>query len=364
MARYLKNDLSKQDLLRRVGHMSQLASVERYEMLDGRAKGCKVIEVGNAGGLEFKVLEGKGMSIGGMSYRGINLNFISKPGISAAEHFNTCDQEFPRLFHAGFLYTCGMLNVGPPSVDEGSALPQHGRLGQTPADKVGVLADWEGDEYLIKVRGELREGAVFKENLVMRREISTRLGSKSIRIHDTVENQGFETQPLMILYHINLGYPLLDEGARLVAPVRSTRPRDETTRAGLGEYRDMSAPIDHFVEHVFYHELRSDGEGNTLAGIVNERLGLGLSIKYNIGSLPKLLEWKSMMSGDYTLGIEPANCVVDTRVKERERGTLRFIEPFEKVEFDLEIEVLDGKEELRGFEERVAALGAGAQAKG
>jgi hypothetical protein len=360
MAEYLENGLARKELLRRVGHMSQLASVERYEMLDGKAKGCKGIEVRNGGGLEFKVLESKGLSISGLSYRGINMDFISKPGISAAEHFNPCSQEFPRLFHAGFLYTCGMLNVGPPCVDDGSELSQHGRLGQTPADKVCVRADWEGDEYVIGISGEIREGVVFRENLVMKRELTTRFGSKTIRIRDTVENQGFETQPLMMLYHINLGYPLLDEGSRFIAPVKTTMPRDDTSLAGMGDFRNMVAPVDHFAEQVFYHTVHADKDGKSLAGLVNERLALGVSIKYDTRTLPRLLEWKSMMSGDYTLGIEPANCVVDTRAKERERGTLKFIEPFEKVVFDLEIEILSGRDELRAFEDRVLALGSGA----
>jgi len=236
MARYLGNEIGKMDLLRRIGHMSQLAPVERHELLDGKGKGCKLIEVRNGGGLAFNILESKGLSISSLSFRGINLDFISKPGITAPEHFNPCNQEFPRLFHAGFLYTCGMLNVGPPSVDDGSELSQHGRLGQTPADKVSILADWEGEDYPIKITGEIREGAVFRENMVLKREITTMFGSKTLRIHDTVENQGFETQPLMMLYHINLGYPLLDAGARFVAPVRGTTPRDDVSRQGLAEF--------------------------------------------------------------------------------------------------------------------------------
>lgn len=93
-----------------------------------------------------------------------------------------------------------------------------------------------------------------------------------------------------------------------------------------------------------------------MAGLVNEKLGLGIAIKYNTMNLPKLLEWKSMMSGDYTLGIEPANCVVDNRINERERGTLKTIKPFEKVHFDLEITVLEGQSEITAFENKVKSF--------
>jgi hypothetical protein len=356
MARYLDRELKKADLLRRVGHMSQLAPVKRYEMLDGKARGLKVIEVTNGGGLAFTVLEGKALDISAFSYKGVNFNFITKPGLAASEFFNPHNQEFARNFQAGMLYTCGLLNVGPACIDEGMEVSQHGRIGQTPAEKTNVHADWDGDEYTIRISGEVREAANFRENMVLQREIVTRFGSRSVSIHDVVENQGFERQPLMILYHVNLGYPLLDEGSTFVFPQKDVRPRDEVSEKGVKDLTRFSGPIDHWVEQVFYHTVEHDENGDSFAGLVNERLGLGIALKFNTKNLPRLLEWKSMMSGDYVLGIEPANCVVDTRIKERERGTLRTIEPLEKVDFHLELTVLDGKAEIDDFKKMVRSL--------
>lgn len=356
MANYIGNDIKREDLLRRIGHMSQLASIEHYEMLDGKSNGCKVFDVTNGGGLVFRVLESKCLDISNLSFKGINLNFVSKPGLVSPEFFNPHGQEFPRHFHGGLLYTCGMLNVGPPCNDNGTELSQHGRVGQTPSENASIQSHWEGDDYIMKLSGEIREGKVFLENMVLKREISTKFGSKSIKIHDVVENQGFEEQPLMMLYHINLGYPLLDGGSRFVFPSASVVPRDEVSQNGMDDFRNFSTPIDQYEEQVFYHTVASDKDGNTMAGLVNEKLGLGIAIKYNSLNLPKLLEWKSMMSGDYTLGIEPANCVVDNRINERERGTLRTIKPFEKVCFDLEITVLEGQSEITAFENQVKAF--------
>jgi hypothetical protein len=356
MARYLGKELKKADILRRVGHMSQLAPVRRCEMLEGKAEGLKVIEVANGGGLAFTVLEGKALDISNLSYKGVNFNFVTKPGLAAPEFFNPHNQEFARNFQAGMLYTCGLLNVGPACVDEGMEVSQHGRIGQTPAENTSVRADWEGDEYTIRISGEVREAANFRENMLLRREIVTDFGSKSVSIHDVVENQGFERQPLMILYHINLGYPLLDEGSRFVLARKEVRPRDDISEKGVNDLARFSGPIDHWTEQVFYHTVEHDRNGDSLAGLVNDRLGLGLALKFNTKNLPRLLEWKSMMSGDYVLGIEPANCVVDTRIKERERGTLRIIEPLEKVDFRLEFTVLDGKSDIDAFDEQVRSL--------
>ena len=44
----------------------------------------------------------------------------------------------------------------------------------------------------------------------------------NIEIIDTVTNHGFDLTPHMLLYHINLGWPLVDEGSRLVAPIART----------------------------------------------------------------------------------------------------------------------------------------------
>ena len=98
MAKYLGSDIKREDLLRRVGNMNQLASIKHYEMEDGKAHGFKTYEVTNGGGLAFTVLESKCLDISNFSFKGVNFNFISKPGLVSPEHFNPLGQEFPRHF--------------------------------------------------------------------------------------------------------------------------------------------------------------------------------------------------------------------------------------------------------------------------
>ena len=42
-----------------------------------------------------------------------------------------------------------------------------------------------------------------------------------------------------------------------------------------------------------------------------------------------LTQWKSSASGNYVVGLEPGNCWVEGIARERERGTLQFLEPGE-----------------------------------
>ena len=58
-----------------------------------------------------------------------------------------------------------------------------------------------------------------------------------------------------------------------------------------------------------------------------------------------------MGEGEYVLGIEPGNCHVGGRKKAREDGTLEFIKPGEIREFKLEVEIVEGEEEIKELEE-------------
>ena len=56
-----------------------------------------------------------------------------------------------------------------------------------------------------------------------------------------------------------------------------------------------------------------------------------------------------MGMGTYVMGLEPGNCLVEGRAKERAAGRLSFLEPGEEKEFVVECGILDGDEELQGF---------------
>jgi hypothetical protein len=63
-----------------------------------------------------------------------------------------------------------------------------------------------------------------------------------------------------------------------------------------------------------------------------------------------------MGQGTYVVGVEPSNCLVGGRDKERAAGRLQFLEPGECREYRLEIGVLSSLLEIAAFEEQVQAL--------
>ncbi|MDG0810019.1 aldose 1-epimerase family protein [Cohnella rhizosphaerae] len=343
-------------LMRRVGSMEQMAYVRPFTYGEGRANGVKAFDVSNGTGLDFTVLESKGMDMVGMRYKGMNLHYAPKSGTVSPALADMNGTEFMRAISGGMLYTCGLLNVGNACEDEGTGHPFHGRMKTTPAEQISVDCGWEGDEYILRLSGQMREAAIFGDNLVLKRSIATSVGSKSVRIRDVVENQGFEAQQLMLLYHINIGFPILDEGSRLLLPSRELLARDETSEAHAADFDRLAGPIDGFREHVYRHRPAAGSAGYTGAAVVNPRLGLGVYIKYDTRQLPYLVQWKSMRSGDYAIGLMPSTCFVKGRAFERAQGTLLPIAPMTALSFELEIGVIEGETDIQAFEKFVEGL--------
>jgi hypothetical protein len=336
----------RDELLTKISDISQIASITPTVRSGGKSYGVRTFEVDNGSGLQFTVLESKCLDIFTARYKGVNLNFVSKAGLTAPQNYNPHGREFLYQFQGGLLYTCGLSNVGPACEADGIAHPMHGRIGNQPAENVGVRCGWTDAGYTMEISGEMRHAALFNENLRLKRVITTVMGENRIVIEDTVSNSGYDRQALMLLYHFNFGYPLLDEGARfLLNREFSAEPRDTEAAKGFDRFGVMQKPLPKFNEHVYYHTMKPAGPAT--AYILNEKLGFGAYVSYDARELPELIEWKSMASGDYALGIEPANCRVSGRDKEEAAGRLKYLEPGESKKVRIEFGIIDGKDEMR-----------------
>lgn len=215
----------KIELLRKTGHIHQVADVTPIEYREGRADKLSAWQVKN-GPLSFTVMQGKGMDLSELSYKGVNFSFLSKPGLQGRNQYDTNGQEALRSIMGGMLFTCGLENICAVYQNGETQYPMHGRIRTTPAEHTAVRTRWTSEGYEMELYGEMREAELFGENLVLKRTITTIWPKKEIQIRDVIENQGFREEPLMLLYHINAGYPLLDEEAEILIPARKTTPRD------------------------------------------------------------------------------------------------------------------------------------------
>jgi len=152
-----------------------------------------------------------------------------------------------------------------------------------------------------------------------------------------VTNESAHPSPHMVLYHFNLGWPLLDESASLHIPSVSTTPRDEDAAAGLPAWRSIDAPQRGFREQVFAHEFH---DGPVSVGIENRVLGIRVDIGFSSRALPALYQWKMADHGHYVMGLEPANISqVDGFAQASQRTQLPILEPGESAKYSLSLTV-------------------------
>lgn len=342
------NKVCRKELMKYIGDISMIADAREGVLTAGKADGVRVIDVKTGSGLEFSVLPTRGMDIAWAQFKGMPLAHLSKTGVVHPAYFEKDGLSFLRNFFCGLLTTCGLTYFGAPCKDQGEELGLHGRISNIPAYDVSVKKEWAGDEYLIRIRGKVSESCVFNENLILTREIETKLGSSKLRITDRVENTGFNQQPLMLLYHCNFGYPIVSEDTVILEP-EGTKIRARDAEGITGECRNFQMPTHDYKEQVFYHDIPPVSGTNTYCALFNRKLSLGVYVKFSKEELPVLGEWKMMGEGDYVVGLEPATWYPEGRNKAREAGELMFIQPGEVKEFTLEIGVLESEDELKGI---------------
>lgn len=333
MANIFGKSYTKKQLLDRMGNLSTLADIRMVEFQDGFARGLRGYEVVN-GALRFTVLIDKCMDICELYYNGIPLHYYARPGLMNSHWFYD-GENAPRSIMCGMMFTCGLSNVGPlQTLPNGQTQPQHGLIRNTPAETFGARTYWDGDDYILEMFGTMRESSLFGTNLVLRRSIITKLGEPTITIRDEIENESsMEQVPVMVMYHCNAGFPLLDACSRLEIDPIETGERDEVARKGRAEESPLvfGEPVPGYMEQVFYNKLRADAAGQCHATMVNPELDLALTVSYSAQELPYLIHWKCKDAGNYVTGIEPSNCHPEGQAREEELGTLRKLRAHETI---------------------------------
>ena len=354
MPKIFEQSLSRSELLQRVGDISQIARITPAELVEGFERGSRSYQISTGGGLVFNILPDRGMDISTAHYNGMPLNWRSSTTDrhpAFFEHESEAGRGWLRSFTGGLVATCGLANAGAANIDGDASLGLHGRIGNTPATEVAHSAKWIDDEYVLEISGKLRETTVFGENLELRRTIRTKLGAASFELIDEVENLGFKPAEMMLLYHINVGYPFVDRNSRVISPTLSVESRDDIAKAKQEAYAHLQAPEPAYEETVYFHSVKPDAEGKVLACVFNPDLapvlgsvqsGAGVYVEYLQEQLPRFTEWKMMDAGAYTVGLEPANCSVMGRGKEREAGTLQVLQPGETHRVRLQIGIICG----------------------
>ncbi len=276
----------------KISNQKQVSSLMRYTVSDGKEKGLDVIDCTN-GKIRVLLNVSKALDIMQLYYEGQNVSFVSKNAYTP-ENGN-----FSGRFEGGMLYTCGLDCLG---VIEGYEV--HGTFHTHRADVYRT----ECTEDKIIVEGEIANTALFGKNLVMKRKIT--IEDSSVTVSDILENRGFRKEDFCLLYHVNIGYPMLDEGGRIIADVSESIPRTAYATEKRDEQFVITEPLPCQEETCYYLKLNEKK-----VEYLNERIGKKLTLEFNGEELNNCILWKSMASGDYALGIEPSTSELDERFR-------------------------------------------------
>ena len=342
---------------KRIGHTSQLGGLRLHTLAEGRAAGTRAVDFRTASGLDFTVLLDRAMDISEARYKGMSLCWRSPAGDAAPAFYEAEASGWLRTFCGGLMTTCGLTQSGPPHTDEGEALGLHGRISTTPAERVSVREEWEREVLVMEVSGVVREARLFGPGLEMHRRVSARSDSAGLVVRDHIVNAGARPAPVMLLYHINTGFPLLDDASELVLPSSKSEPRDAEAADGAEKWAEMHAPVTGYAEKVYFHTVKPDSDGWVTCALINRGLGdgVGLRLRYRLEELPFLTQWKMLGDREYVLGIEPGNCKPIGRAAAREAGELAELAAGEEIDTGFEIAVVEGEEGLEGLVQEATA---------
>jgi len=330
-------EYTKNDIMRRAGNLDSLWGARRMTLEDGMAGGMQVIEVWNAAGLRLLLSAERCMDILELSYRGYNVGYLAKNGAVSNVYAHPNTDLFFRYWSGGMLSTCGLRNTGVSNTCDGEFFPLHGHIGITPAYNVGVSVD---DTDCITITGAVREADMFGHCLVLNRTIKIPVNSTAISIRDEISNNTPKDEPVFLLYHINFGFPFLDEGVKVVYPEGDVRGATPNAVEAIDRHREITVPIDNEPEQCFFHTPSSK---DAQVSLYNESLGFKATVKFNAEKLPVLTEWKSMRSGDYGLGFEPGTCYLGGRNRELSSGYDCCVKAYDTSVYGFELIFSDGE---------------------
>jgi hypothetical protein len=345
-----KRDPFPQSWKDKISNTFQLGGIETSVIDNGSGKGTRIAWINTGTGLRYKVVIDRAMDIADAFYNQHSIAWLSPTGITSPQPFSNKGLDWLKTFGAGLLTTCGLTHVGGPESDASGQRGLHGEISNIPAEIESIIQpDPQFGKLDMSITGRIKETKIFGPSLELRRTISGKLGEASITIHDEVINRGNSPAPHMILYHINFGWPLADEGTDLIwnGELQKREGYKNKIFSEGNNYKKCPAPLEDHTgtgEEVGFIDIVADGNGDCICGIHNQQLGIAVSMKFRKEQLPWLTNWQHWGRGEYVTGIEPGTNPPIGQAKAREQNQLIEILPGERKIYDLKIEVLEDEE--------------------
>jgi hypothetical protein len=343
-------------------------SITKRTLRGGLSDGIDVVELNN-GVLALSILPTRGMGIWRGRCRGIEVGWNSPVRQPVHPGFVHPSEHNGLGWLTGFnelLCRCGLSSNGVPGLDLVSdntgrktetPLTLHGRIANTPAHRVEVQVDTDG-EGRMAVSGLVDETSMFGPALRLKTTCETVPGSNRISIHDEVVNMAGGTLEMQLLYHTNFGPPILGAGTRLVVALREVAPRDARAAQDTATWRTYLGPTPGYTEQCYFAELIGDERERTTVLLRNEAGNRGASLEFDIRELPCFTVWKCTQAeaDGYVTGLEPATNFPNLKTFERSRGRVPTLRPGQSHTAHIDLTVHESAAEVAAVEQRIVSL--------
>ena len=322
---------SRPELLRRVGRLDQVAGVRLVTLGDGGARGVRVLEFRTGSGFAFDVLVDRAFDIGRCELRGV----VARLDVGGRRRRALVLRAGrPRLLPHLRRRPADDLRHRPRAVHgrgHGGAVPLPAEADRDlrPArSRLEPAGPPRGLRRALGRRRRARSGPRARRcrrpssasSSLLRRRIEARVGESRLRIHDVVENVGHDLTPHMLLYHVNVGFPVVDEGSELLVPALGRRGARRPSRRGLPD--DGGARGAATSSRCSSTSSSRRPPATSSVAVVNRRLGVGVYEVFRQDQLPHHFVWRTLGEGTYVVGIEPCTNRTAGRLDARDRGEL------------------------------------------
>lgn len=281
-----------------VARTEALASVS-----DGAGRSGGVLRARVAGGLDLEVLPDRGFDIGAACYSGWPLAWVSPVADARPLDVPAGDAWLAR-FAGGLLTTCGPENIGPPTGRAGL----HGSHSHRPGRPVELRSGVRDGRPFVLLAGTVDYAAVLGPTARLDRVIESTVderGRAVLRVADEIVNEGPDPFPAAVLYHVNLGAPLVRPGTAIRWP--GTRRTEREPCPAVPDPSTMPEPTDQLTESVVAHTgPRVDPDGRVRVHVIAPD-GLTVEVAWTADTLPYSYQWTVPTRRRWALGIEPAS---------------------------------------------------------
>ncbi|WKZ61348.1 MAG: aldose 1-epimerase family protein [Cyclobacteriaceae bacterium] len=332
--------------LNKISNHNQLGGIETSVIDNGCGSGTRIAWINTGSGLRYKVVLDRGLDIADAFFNRFSLAWLSHTGVTAPQLYSTHGFDWLKSFSGGLVTTCGLTHIGAPEYDQNGDRGLHDRISNISAQVDSIVQpDLIRNQFEMSISGTMIQSQVLGPSLELKRKISSTLGLSQIRIEDKVTNIGNEPAPLMLLYHINLGWPLVDEGARIFWEGNWTARENESKALIFkngNDFKKCRTPLESHNgngEEAAFIDINENSDGICECGISNQSIKLEIFIRFKKHQLPWLTNWQHWGRNEYVTALEPCTHPPIGQAKARDEGTLINLLPSETLQFEIEIEI-------------------------